>query len=599
MKLNHLKITNFRSHGKTDLDLDRITFILGVNASGKSSILMAMEMLLTGKCAVTDAGGRGAEALVRLGEESGQFEIGAELDLGLSAPASIQRIRGVKGHQLNLQGAGVLPLAAAQQKLYNRLATNEDVLSAVLTSTHFLDAAPAEQKKLLAQVMAGGEITIPEEIRKLLNGMRIETLGDIDNAYRVFYGERTNQHRYLREHPNAPKKPSRPEDAVDPKMLKATRQEYEHDRDKLVARRAELKAGMETYEHEERRIEGEMKGMRLAGGVEVGMWEQAVEDEKAYLAGQKLIAELRAEVAGLEARDHSLLDFQAKECPTCGQEVTGDYIEGVVKRLRREATEKQKRLTLIEGEQRNRMEPQEARRLLAEQEKASGRVRVLERQLADLRMPTLEELSRLDEEIERQKGRIENLLEQEQEATARTNELEQWKAASAEWERATRRAAELEKLCEFFGPNGIKAELVAQRSGGFLETLNGYLGGFGFKVRMEEGELLISRGYGAELKVGQLSESERFRFGVAFQIALSEATGLGFVVIDRADVLDEVSRRLLLGMLYDSELEQAIVLSTAKQMPEWASQPPQGVKVYWIEQQAGESHVSGGIADGI
>jgi hypothetical protein len=41
----------------------------------------------------------------------------------------------------------------------------------------------------------------------------------------------------------------------------------------------------------------------------------------------------------------------------------------------------------------------------------------------------------------------------------------------------------------------------------------------------------------------QLSESERFRFSIAFQNALATATGLRFVVIDRADLLDIERRR--------------------------------------------------------
>ncbi len=36
-----------------------------------------------------------------------------------------------------------------------------------------------------------------------------------------------------------------------------------------------------------------------------------------------------------------------------------------------------------------------------------------------------------------------------------------------------------------------------------------------------------------------LSESEQFRFGVAFQIALVKMTGLRFIVIDHADPFDE------------------------------------------------------------
>jgi len=66
-----------------------------------------------------------------------------------------------------------------------------------------------------------------------------------------------------------------------------------------------------------------------------------------------------------------------------------------------------------------------------------------------------------------------------------------------------------------------------------------------------------------------LSESEQFRFGVAFKIALAIAmvTGLQFVVIDRADVLGKEKRRMLTSLLLNSKFDQAIVLATSEEAP--------------------------------
>ena len=80
--------------------------------------------------------------------------------------------------------------------------------------------------------------------------------------------------------------------------------------------------------------------------------------------------------------------------------------------------------------------------------------------------------------------------------------------------------------------------------------------------------------FGFSLK--HLSESEQFRFGVAFQIALAMVTGLRFVVIDRADLLDKERRKMLTGLLVNSGLDQAIVLATSEEAP--PSVVPQGVK---------------------
>jgi hypothetical protein len=78
--------------------------------------------------------------------------------------------------------------------------------------------------------------------------------------------------------------------------------------------------------------------------------------------------------------------------------------------------------------------------------------------------------------------------------------------------------------------------------------------------------------------LAQLSESERFRFSIAFQIALATVTGIRFVVIDRADVLDKERRKLFTGMLLHSDVDQAIVLATGEEPPPRAIPP--GVKFF-------------------
>ncbi len=65
MRIQTLTLKNFRSHEEMVLDLDRFNFVRGPNGCGKSSIQMAVEYLFTGRCELTDAAGRGAEALIR------------------------------------------------------------------------------------------------------------------------------------------------------------------------------------------------------------------------------------------------------------------------------------------------------------------------------------------------------------------------------------------------------------------------------------------------------------------------------------------------------------------------------------------------------
>lgn len=83
---------------------------------------------------------------------------------------------------------------------------------------------------------------------------------------------------------------------------------------------------------------------------------------------------------------------------------------------------------------------------------------------------------------------------------------------------------------------------VSGRIGSFTEGLNRHLAvsGYTCNFALELFEIRINspEAHHTGLFLKYLSDSEQFRFGVALQIALAIVTGLQFVVIDRADVLD-------------------------------------------------------------
>lgn len=75
------------------------------------------------------------------------------------------------------------------------------------------------------------------------------------------------------------------------------------------------------------------------------------------------------------------------------------------------------------------------------------------------------------------------------------------------------------------------------------------------------------------LSLSQLSESEEYRFGVAFAVALAEATGVGMVVLDRGDILLPAERSLLTATLLESNLDQIFLLAAGEPMDEWPEIP--------------------------
>jgi len=130
MRIKTLRLKNFRSHVETTLELDRFNFVRGPNGCGKSSIQMALEYLFTGRCELTDAAGRGAEALIRAGEK--ELEVSATLESG----ETICRRRAPRTHVVETNGKRV-PVDAAEAYLAKHFGSPE-VLSAVLNSGRFV-----------------------------------------------------------------------------------------------------------------------------------------------------------------------------------------------------------------------------------------------------------------------------------------------------------------------------------------------------------------------------------------------------------------------------------------------------------------------------
>src|SRR5487761_382646 len=192
MKIRTLTLKNFRSHQRTVLELDRFNFVRGPNGCGKSSIEMALEYLFTGRCAITDAAGRGAEALIRAGTK--ELEVSATLENG----EAICRRRTPRSHTVELNGNRV-PVDAAEASLEKRFGS-ADVLSAVLNAGRFIEMSEAEQKRLLAQVVDAGKVDIPEEIGNAVRAMneeqpRLTCVADVEAAHRRFYDLRAEARR--------------------------------------------------------------------------------------------------------------------------------------------------------------------------------------------------------------------------------------------------------------------------------------------------------------------------------------------------------------------------------------------------------------------
>lgn len=571
MKIQTLVLKNFRSHQETMLELDRFNFIRGPNGSGKSSIQMALEYLFTGRCELTDAAGRGAEALIRSGEK--ELEVSATLESG----ETICRRRTPRSQIVEINGRRV-PVDAAETFLTKQFGP-ADVLSAVLNANRFIEMPETEQRRFLAQLVEAGKIDIPKEICDALREIneeppRLSSVADVEAAHKRFYDLRTEASRALKalghmEMPEGP--PDLPSVAEVRKKLEELRQQKE----RLIAQKAESDACWQNAQARLKQVQAEIDEASseiLSPSQEQELLQR--ESKRSHTEKlQQELTELIAEQGAVEKALATARGFKDK-CPTCGQPISPAAKAKEVEALGERVADLE---GLIQG---TREELNEFGNL----EMARSRLESHRRALAR-RANLLEEQSKV-QAVPRPdavdlESRMTILAERINKGDRVLEKAQQGQRAQQMWEAHVREKSSLEariglldRLVEFLGPNGA---MMAQASGGigsFAESLNLRLAAFGYTCNfaLDPFEIRIvplrDDHFGFSLK--QLSESELFRFSIAFQLALATATGIRFVVIDRADVLDNGKRKLLTALLLGSNIEQTIVLATGEE-----GRPPQ------------------------
>ena len=148
--------------------------------------------------------------------------------------------------------------------------------------------------------------------------------------------------------------------------------------------------------------------------------------------------------------------------------------------------------------------------------------------------------------------------------------------------------SELETLCSFFGPKGIKSRLIDEHIGAFSEKVNEVLAVWGYTAKLSiepySFEVRTPKTGDKYLPLKELSGFERKAFAVALQSAIAVFSKIKMILIDAADVMVAAQRNKLLGcvklMLDNGTLEQAVVFiaDPSRQVP-----VKPGVAFYFIE----------------
>ncbi len=592
MLITKLTIQDFRSHQNTELSLEPFTVIRGPNGAGKTTVEQAIEYLLCGRTEATGAGGQGAAELIR----SGADKAIVDADFVIEGHSYQSRARlSASGKRDSAVRRADQKWSEASSEMTERFSTARDVLSCLINNRYFVDLKPAEQKRVLGSIVLPSRYDWPEAAKAQLNQVAIRPdwslapFEFVESAYKAVYEARTIAKRDL-ANLRVPEGAAPAPDTAEIRSKLGTLQKELGDLNRKQAEQAK------APERRAKQVESATKRQAQA--------EMALQAESQSLAGQerallsakelkelRIIAGKAAEAKAMEERYSSIIaeqrvceaqamaadELENAVCPTCKQAVSEAALATLVAPIKDRYEALARERSGIIAHRKAVGDVDAAARRVAEHEAAEDETRRIKARVAKLETEykgATEDLAQLGPEpmfndlsgeIDALNARIANgqqVLEQAAAAASVQKHYEELKRQRAVLKG---RLKALESLADYFGPDGIKAELISQHVGGFQSSINAVLGRWGYRcsLSVEPYGFAVKRaGSDAALGLHLLSRSERYRFSVAFQVALAIVSGWRFVVVDEADVLDQASRQEFNRALMQAGLDQVIILAT-------------------------------------
>ena len=194
MKLDRLTLSNFKNCEDADLRFGAITVIAGGNNAGKSAIKDALEIALTGAGGSTDPTGRGAQRMIRAGQEKFRVEATVQIppdpadESGEPRTITIAREKDEsRGTELSIHwedgtewGGGKRDCMKAFHKA---IGAEQGVIKACLHAGHVASMTSEAQQNLFFGVLGLGFST--ERIEEL-----IQASGATEEDCQLLYGGR-------------------------------------------------------------------------------------------------------------------------------------------------------------------------------------------------------------------------------------------------------------------------------------------------------------------------------------------------------------------------------------------------------------------------
>jgi DNA repair exonuclease SbcCD ATPase subunit len=583
VKIKTLLIEGFRSHKETRLELERITVLRGANSVGKSSVEEALGFLFAARTMTTGANGQGMDRLIQKGADK------AVVTLELADGAKMRASLTAKGGRQFQAKNGAAP------------ELSRDVWSCLCSTRYFARMKPEDQRDLLAGLVVPKDIPFPEELIEMLGeayrGKSGDVLKEIGDGYQVAFEQRTELSRRIRDW----REPAKASDSdIDPDAVKAQIKTRQEELDARRADRARMLGGSAgdkdraDLEADAKKEQGELTAATRDRAIYAGdvLSKEDLAKQKAVLGKRdewKTLSRKLGEQTSIAATAAETLDganFEALDmCPTCGQAVTAEVRQAMYSPMieannraiqERDATQAAlNALDCIEadfGEAESKIEKHAqakvgVQRSDASIDRAKARLATIREKLAG--MPAAVDAldtSAIDTAISDLETRIERGWTMHREASMAAQRKIDSEKAWTERKEMDVEKAKLDRACEVLGPKGARVQILDKYLSQFVGRMNALLQAwdYGIDVTMEPYSFKLERkDMRWQIELDLASESEKLRFGIAFQIALAVHLGVGFAVIDEVDTLTPDGRSILFNQLWsDERIEQAILLLT-------------------------------------
>lgn len=644
MRIQSINVANLRGVELAQIEPQQLTYLLGHNGEGKSTVLGALRWALSGWLQWTDKKGTGAADLVRHGAKGAVVEVATDeftvrREIGGKAKAIV--VDGETGKDAEARLLVTLPRAEVLDCLLTPVAftaldrkSQQDILFSLVDGST-VDAAwvrgklaEAEQAALaddLATILTGQRLF--EVLHKAAYDKRTKANGRRDGLRKVLDAatqgsaedepEGEDETRSVEELEEAARAAGEAYLAASTAAKSAEARQATH---------VQAAAAVERWRSSQVRAEEELANYAAPAAAKTTR-ERVAELNAADAEAKAAMEALRGDLAGvrgqLVALEPQVERFAAGEGGACL--VLSTVACPLSAEQRAEALEQARAQIADLREQETALSEQVEAALKAANEAIAAhreahlalekwagyeqrvkdlkrdvgeRTKELERAQAALEQAPPQDTAALDVALTAADVELwdaTKALEQARELQARREAAATASAVTAantetELQEAEQEWQTLETLVKRLEPAGLPAEANRDLVGGVLDKVNEALGGFtDFALDCEPGadfKLLVKRG-GSTTPVAFLSSGEQYIIGVACQVAFAILTGFGVVVVDGADVLDTHNHPPLLAMLYNSGV-QAIVAATPKEAIEPGQLPTRfpagpGIVCYWMD----------------